>query len=133
MKDQIKQVPDRRLCTCVHFNGIQNKECRAGLTYPRPLPCMAPFSPDMIQPSCPKFEAITLEQIKKEDEEHEIRSRQIDKARKAIVDATKGKRGIGGEMLCPVCEKGDLRYTVSGYNGHIHAGCTMENCVRWME
>lgn len=133
MNEPIKQVTDRRLCTCIHFNGIQNKTCKAGLSYSRPLPCLAPFSPNISQPACPKFEPHTLEQIKKEDEEFELRSAQIHVARAAIVKATKGKWGVGGTMLCPVCETGHLRYTVAGCNGHIHAGCTFPDCVGWME
>ena len=38
-----------------------------------------------------------------------------------------------GEMKCPVCNTGKLRYSRAGYNGHVHAACTTENCVRWME
>jgi hypothetical protein len=38
-----------------------------------------------------------------------------------------------GEMACPICEAGKLRYSRSGYNGHVHAGCTTEGCVSWME
>ena len=38
-----------------------------------------------------------------------------------------------GEMACPICGTGKLRYSRSGYNGHVHAACTTETCVRWME
>lgn len=38
-----------------------------------------------------------------------------------------------GEMACPVCKTGRLRYSRSGYNGHVHASCSTEGCVRWME
>lgn len=38
-----------------------------------------------------------------------------------------------GEMKCPVCKTGKLRYSRSGYNGHVHAVCSTETCVRWME
>lgn len=38
-----------------------------------------------------------------------------------------------GEMPCPVCGGGKLRYQRSTYNGHIHATCSTVNCVRWME
>jgi hypothetical protein len=38
-----------------------------------------------------------------------------------------------GEMKCPICEDGKLRYSRSGYNGHVHAACTKNTCVRWME
>jgi len=57
-------------------------------------------------------------------------------ARTAITDKHgKGKPGISiaSWMLCPVCGEGDLNYTISSYNGHIHAGCTEEGCVAWME
>jgi hypothetical protein len=38
-----------------------------------------------------------------------------------------------GEMSCPVCNKGTLRYSRAAYNGHVHAHCTSGNCVSWME
>lgn len=45
------------------------------------------------------------------------------------------RRGKGGRssLPCPICEKGELRYSVSGYNGHIHAQCSTEGCVQWMQ
>ncbi len=55
------------------------------------------------------------------------------KAREAIVKHTDGKRGVAGEIDCPVCGTGKLRYGVAKCNGHIHAGCTTDGCVRWME
>jgi hypothetical protein len=38
-----------------------------------------------------------------------------------------------GEMPCPVCKTGRLRYSRSAYNGHVHAACSTDTCVRWME
>lgn len=38
-----------------------------------------------------------------------------------------------GEMDCPVCKTGRLRYSRAAYNGHVHAACSTDNCVRWME
>jgi hypothetical protein len=38
-----------------------------------------------------------------------------------------------GSMSCPVCKTGTLRYSRAAYNGHVHAGCSTEGCVRWME
>ena len=38
-----------------------------------------------------------------------------------------------GEMACPVCKTGKLRYSRAGYNGHVHAACSTDTCVRWME
>ncbi len=38
-----------------------------------------------------------------------------------------------GEIKCPVCERGTLRYSRAACNGHIHAACSTEGCMRWME
>ncbi len=38
-----------------------------------------------------------------------------------------------GEITCPVCKTGKLRYSRAAYNGHVHASCSTATCVRWME
>lgn len=38
-----------------------------------------------------------------------------------------------GEMECPVCKTGKLRYSRAAYNGHVHARCSTDGCVAWME
>lgn len=38
-----------------------------------------------------------------------------------------------GEIECPVCKEGKLRYARAAYNGHVHAACTNKKCVAWME
>jgi hypothetical protein len=49
------------------------------------------------------------------------------------------KRGLGkgrggsGEFPCPACGTGTVHYSVASVNGHIHAGCTTEGCIRFME
>ena len=53
------------------------------------------------------------------------------KARTAIVEALGDEAGEG-EMQCPVCGDGILRYSRAS-NGHIHAVCTSGKCVAWME
>lgn len=44
----------------------------------------------------------------------------------------KGNGGMG-EILCPVCGTGRLKYSVAGVNGHIWGACSTEGCVRWMQ
>lgn len=49
-----------------------------------------------------------------------------------------GERGVRrggkiGSFDCPICNKGKLHYTISGYNGHIHARCETSGCVSFME
>ena len=65
--------------------------------------------------------------------EFEDSFQQLMKARKAITDKEQGKRGVAGKIICPVCGTGELRYSIAKCNGHIHAACTTEDCVRWME
>lgn len=61
------------------------------------------------------------------------------KARSAIVEKIgphEKKKGVGtvGNIDCPICSaKDSLSYSRSGYNGHIHAKCSTDGCVRWME
>ena len=38
-----------------------------------------------------------------------------------------------GEIDCPACKAGKLRYSRAAYNGHVHAACSNGECVRWME
>ena len=58
----------------------------------------------------------------------------IIKAREAIMAHTRGKRGVGGTIDCPICGKpGALSFTVAKVNGHVWAQCKSDGCVAWME
>ena len=70
-----------------------------------------------------------------EREENEL----IDRWIKGVIDARKkinekhGKqRGIRGFIECPFCG-GELHYTISKFNGHVHAACITPDCLRWVE
>jgi transposase-like protein len=58
--------------------------------------------------------------------------KKIMKARKVIMDKEGEKCSVSGKIKCPICEAGDLRYSI-GFNGHVHARCSTANCVQWME
>lgn len=131
-EEQLKRSTAR----CIHFNGVMNPTCKAGLAYPKgqALPCIAPFSPGIVQPSCPKYQATSREEVEKEEADFRIAIANVTLARVAIVANSGGKRRVSGNMPCPICKKptGDLKYHVA-YNGHIHACCSTPDCVRWME
>ncbi len=38
-----------------------------------------------------------------------------------------------GNFLCPICKRGQLRYSVAGVNGHIWGKCSTDGCVAWMQ
>jgi hypothetical protein len=124
----------RAMATCQHFNGVMNHTCHAGLAYPKgqALPCIAPFSPNITQPSCPKYLATTLDILMEQEKEWEEIFAKTNRARQAIVDATKGERNRSGHITCPICMDGQLGFRVH-HNGHIHAKCATKGCVSWME
>lgn len=87
---------------------------------------------------CPSAVYRTDEEIAAEEADFRQRLTNTVTARKAIVDHCggpwkKGMPGSSGEIPCPVCTIGKLRFSRSGYNGHIHAGCTTDGCVCWMQ
>ena len=57
-------------------------------------------------------------------------------AREAIMADVGARKNesIGGSIPCPICHKGNLRYSYAGsYNGHVHAACDTKVCIQWME
>lgn len=130
---------------CKHYRGMHKKEqCEAGVRFDSLLtygtrefmdscPCFGPRG------GCEKAEYPTPEEIKQNEIELDKRFQSMVKARLAIVESLggqwkRGTPGATGVIDCPVCggEK-SLRFSRSGYNGHIHAGCNTEDCVKWME
>jgi len=76
-----------------------------------------------------------LDELRQELEQRKI-IESVLKSRAAIVaycDAEKRPRGTSGTIPCPICETGTLHFSRAAYNGHIHAKCTTEKCVQWIE
>ncbi len=53
-------------------------------------------------------------------------------AREAVIKHSEGKKPTSGKIPCPICQTGTLKYTVAS-NGHVHAFCSTEDCMAWME
>lgn len=141
-------MSDKRLATpwCKHYQGMSGKDvCDAGIRFDslllygtRPFmstcPCFGPKGTN-----CDKAEYPTADELAEQRAADEKRFADIGKARAAIVEACGGpwKRGMGavaGSIDCPACHGVRLlRFSRSGYNGHIHAACLTDGCVRWME
>lgn len=126
----------KRLATCRHFTGLMNRACAKGITYEtvrnlsveldRRFPCLSNECPT----ACAAKESVTREEIEAEDRALADSVKHIGAARAAIV-ATKKR---AGSIDCPRCgAEGALGFTVSAYNGHVHAGCSTPGCLRWME
>lgn len=130
---------------CKHYRGMHEKEaCEAGIRFDSlaghrqpgffdTCPCFGP------QGACEKAEYPTAEEMAARDAEIAERFARIGKARDAIVESLggpwkRGTPGASGAIDCPVCSgPKTLRFSRAGYNGHIHAACTTDDCVRWME
>ena len=133
---------------CKHFTGLMDHEsCDVGVKYAdvrvestdgkgHSLPCLPKYN--RLGAKCDKCEFPTAEEIAAEQAELKKHMEEVIKARDAIVEHLggpwkKGMKGSAGAIPCPVCEKGDLRFARFGYNGHIHAACSTNGCVSWME
>lgn len=130
---------------CKHYHGMYRKDsCDAGIAF-RDLPkygekgfmdscpCFGPST------GCEKAEYPTPEELAAQEAAFELRCQNTGKVRHAIVAYLggpwkHGTPGAQGTIDCPVCGgTASLRFSRAGYNGHIHAGCSTENCVSWME
>lgn len=137
-KSLAKQIGNK----CKHFNGLINEVCGVGVSYDSvkrqrtvagtglDLPCLADMC---IASSCDKREFPAAAEVRARVAEI---GRIFDStviAREAIVKHSDGKVGVVGELKCPVCKRGTLRYSIAACNGHIHAKCSSADCVAWME
>ena len=142
-EDANRRQFERRIATCVHFNGTVNDCCKANVNYRKHcagpdfgwslrLPCLPPDERSTSIESCDLFQATGREAVESESRERDRYTARVRVARTAIIEATEGRRGTEGEIDCPSCD-GKLRYSIAGCNGHIWGQCSTEGCARWME
>lgn len=144
-----QSIIDRRECriqhemgSCRHFNGVQHKACRLGITYQHEhqelaMPCIPRFINGRKTWECSRFEIMSREEAEKAADEVIEHERYFFEAHKSAKQDAKQKgfgRGRGGQghVICPKCG-GILWYSVAAYNGHMHGGCETEGCISWME
>lgn len=132
---------------CKHYRAMaSNETCHVGIAYKSlhhagtrefhdSCPCFGPQGTG----ECQSKVYPTAEEMEADDKRiAELFARNAT-ARIAIVESLGGpwKRGTpsaSGTIDCPVCGcQKTLRFSRAGYNGHIHAGCSTDGCVRWME
>ena len=132
---------------CKHFTGMMNKTCAAGVLYDDVkevpgvnIPCLLRHGGDAIDCAKREFPTPTevAEEVEQEVEQIEKVFRDIQAAREAIVEKIGPYKcgvthGVSGKIPCPVCGTGTLNYSRAGMNGHIHARCSTDGCVMWME
>lgn len=130
------------LLRCRHFTGIQQDECLAGVSYANfmdagsSLPCIPLGKPAAV--TCDKKSCWTREEAEANQADVERRQKAfLNAASAAHIHAAELGFGEGhggqGELPCPVCQTGLLRYIVAAFNGHMHAACNTKDCISWME
>lgn len=102
------------------------------------MPCIPKFINGREAWPCERFEIMSVEDAEAEARGRVAEVERTEKALGAAKDHAKAQgfgRGKGGrgELACPCCDGGTLRYSVASYNGHMHAKCTTQGCVSWME
>lgn len=146
-----KSLHDQIAGKCIHFNGIQNKTCRAGVCYDEldkenrmayraALPCWKPDAESLErlagkpQCQCAHVEFPTEEEVQRQLAEHDKHMGKMMMALTAVDPIRKKYKGkdFVGVIECPVC-KGKLHVSHAAYNGHVHAKCETADCVAWME
>jgi hypothetical protein len=130
--------------TCVHFTGMQNKECKAGVNYRQHvggpdfgwafrMPCIKKYaSADSVK--CAKYQEPTAEQVAEFEQSCKAAINRLIVTfplSEKIKREHKGKSWQGVEE-CPVC-KGRLHLSHAAINGHVWGKCETKGCVSWVE
>jgi len=130
---------------CIHFNGVMNQKCKAGVEYRqlfgsepgwgKHLCCLN----DSQSPVwCDKASMPTQEQAEAIVADREARFQRVMTALVAAADDAERrglKKGNGGygRIKCPNCPDGTLSYSVASINGHMHGQCSTPHCASWMQ
>lgn len=127
--------------TCIHFNGIQIKKCKADIYYlaiagssknwTNKLPC---FKDREFKIVCEERQWPTKEQIEKDELKWQKMWTKIEKVQPLVGEIKKEYKDKDwrGTRDCPVCA-GTLHLTHASINGHVWGKCETEDCVSWME
>lgn len=147
-------MSDRTNDLCKHFGGMRPPTCAVGVNVREitggpdlgwliRIPCRTTVEMRGGKPvpraTCPQFELPTDEEHAAEEAkweaivlESERRMKLGQELFRRIRRENKGRSNSGSDP-CPACEGGTLYWRIAGYNGHIHARCTTDGCISFME
>lgn len=100
------------------------------------LPCHDQESADIPKCVCDRRSFFTDEEMAdqlREREEWTAKAMQRFLAIGPLVEAIKKGSTTTGVDPCPVCMTGELHWSMSTYNRHVHMRCTTEDCIAFME
>ncbi len=131
--------------TCKHFTSLNDRRCALGVPYSgvkQPGAALACFDAQtsLCDLRCEPTAAEVLEFDRKHKAETDAflatvaeRFAKLEPLLTRIRQKYRGRQ-MTGTASCPVCGGvKTLSIVHSGRNGHIHAFCSTENCVRFME
>lgn len=117
------ELVDQLKNRCIHFNGIMNECCMAGIKYadvrvgrPYKFPCIKTGG------ECAKSEFLSDEQAKMQAKEIDEQGLKTATAYINIKEHYQKTKQLQGKLPCEC--GGELNYTVAKSNGHIWAKCT---------
>jgi hypothetical protein len=121
----MKTLEEQIACKCIHFNGIMEKICKAGINYsdvrvsdgngPYKFPCLKQGG------ECSSARWWNADQVKKRVAEIEYSCNKTVGAIASIKDHISKTKNQQGKVKCEC--GGELHYTVAQVNGHIWAKC----------
>lgn len=123
---------------CVHRTpfGKEHPTCKVGIDFHqfednyKLMPCLGKTAEARAR--CPKYLAKMPEQIAAREAMITARFERIGTIRAAIIQNIKTSKVSYGNIACPCCKTGKVRYSQAS-NGHIHAACSTQDCAGWME
>jgi hypothetical protein len=116
---------------CIHFNGIMNKCCKAGIKY-EDVRTGKPFQFPCLQTGGECASAAFRSEAEVEKELKEMEQMGVDTVTALILikDHVKKTSAQSGKIKCQC--GGELVYSIAAVNGHVHAAC--KSCgIRFME
>ena len=128
----------RQAGKCIHFNGIGNECCTAGVNYKELcgnapsygalIPCLGNklIRQGIIPAVCVKIQMPTEVDIAEE------RMRKVGPLIARMKEEYKKKSGCRS-FHCPACDVGTLTIAIAGSNGHTQGRCSTRGCVSWIE
>lgn len=139
----MRSLRDQIANKCVHFTGIDNDTCRAGVEYKQfrsaetgyrdRLPCHRKCA----HIACEHREFPSEAEVQRQLDAHEKAAAKMFGALDAVHADAKARglrKGHGGTgaVKCPNCG-GEIAYSVASFNGHIWGKCSTVGCVAWMQ
>ena len=121
------------MARCVHFTGLNNDACNAGVDYGtlKPydsLPCLPKF--DKGKCHCVKRRLLTRAEAEAEHAEIEAWDAKLN----LILPLIESMRGNGSHFsrdICPICQ-GMVEIRIAP-NGHARVNCDTAGCAQWIE